>query len=73
MNGMDLVVKLTALRRFAERTREKLDELQYYTSLGILGESIARGMEEEIQKRIAYTDMEMNKVIKVIETTEVEY
>ena len=73
MIGTEIIIKLTTLRRFAELTEKKIDELEYYMSLDILGKSMARGMEDEIQRRIDYVEVEMNKVIDIIETTEVEY
>ena len=52
------------LQKYALETAIKIDELNMYEGLGILGKDMHDSLHIEIQKRVAYTEAETIRIVE---------
>lgn len=64
MEKAGLMLEMESLEKFARETNMKIQELESYINMGILGESMYNSLYDEIEERIVWSS---ERAIEVME------
>lgn len=64
MENAGLMLEMESLKRFAMETNMKIQELELYSNMGILGDNMYNSLYDEIEERIVWSS---ERAIEVME------
>lgn len=70
MENAGLMLEMESLKKFARETNIKIQELDLYSNMGILGESMYNSLYDEIEGRVVWTSERAIEVIERIKALE---
>ena len=70
MENAGLMLEMESLKRFAMETNMKIQELELYSNMGILGDNMYNSLYDEIEGRITWTSERAIEVMERIKALE---
>lgn len=70
MENAGLMLEMESLKRFAMETNMKIQELELYSNMGILGDNMYNSLYDEIEGRIVWSSERAIEVMERIKALE---